>query len=144
MPTFIDLISHGDMLFVDINSTTSTSGTNQGNSKQQEDEEQKIDAVDIELAKQDGWIKVPRDPKYCQHGPNGQCVRCMPIPVSFVDKFSNHKTTQYEHNVLLRSRGKLQMSTLGKKKEFNLSLSTATFAKNKVTGDANTPQINAV
>lgn len=67
---------HGDMLFL-----YDTEKSDQSSEKEKE-KEIALDQVDIELAAKDGWIPQPRDPKYCQHGPHGQCTRCMPIPVS--------------------------------------------------------------
>jgi len=60
-----------------------TEKVEQSTTTQEKEKEIVLDKVDIELSAKDGWIPQPRDPKYCQHGPHGQCTRCMPIPVSF-------------------------------------------------------------
>ncbi|PRP83931.1 nuclear protein localization protein 4 [Planoprotostelium fungivorum] len=37
------------------------------------------DEVDVQLGKADGWLQQKYNPKYCNHGPNGKCMQCMPI-----------------------------------------------------------------
>jgi nuclear protein localization family protein 4 len=39
----------------------------------------KLDAVDLQLEKETGFIKRKRDSQYCQHGPQGMCSHCQPL-----------------------------------------------------------------
>lgn len=65
----VDVIAHGEMLFL---FQTSASVQNETTEKIEEDE------VDIELAKQDGRINRGKDPQLCHHGPSGKCIHCVP------------------------------------------------------------------
>jgi hypothetical protein len=49
--------------------------------EKEKEKEIQLDKVDAELAAKEGWIRRDRDVKYCQHGPHGECTRCMPLPV---------------------------------------------------------------